>query len=108
MEFRGVLFRSVAEKRAILSGKMRMEELPVSLEQVLREAVETVRPMAAARNIEIGLDFHDWQNEIVIGDRTRLVQVFWNLLHNAAKFSSPGGRVEVDVEGNKLQTTVRI
>src|SRR5437016_6443442 len=71
------LINDLLDMSAILSGKMRMEELPVSLEQVLREAVETVRPMAAARNIEIALDFHDWQNEIVSGDRTRLVQVFW-------------------------------
>jgi signal transduction histidine kinase/CheY-like chemotaxis protein len=102
------LINDLLDMSAILSGKMRMEELPVSLEQVLREAVETVRPLAAARNIEIALDFHDWQNEIVSGDRTRLVQVFWNLLHNAVKFSSPGGQVEVDVEAGELETTVRI
>jgi len=102
------LINDLLDMSAILSGKMRMEELPVSLEQVLREAVETVRPMAAERNIEIGLDFHDCQNEILSGDRTRLVQVFWNLLHNAVKFSPPGARVEVDVEANELETTVRI
>src|SRR6267142_5421822 len=102
------LINDLLDMSAILSGKMRMEELPVSLEQVLREAVETVRPMAADRSIEIGLDFHDWQNEVLIGDRTRLVQVFWNLLHNAVKFSPPGGRVEVDAEANELETTVRI
>src|SRR5207253_2201806 len=102
------LINDLLDMSAILSGKMRMEELPVSLEQVLREAVETVRPMAAARNIEIALNFHDWQNEIVSGDRTRLVQVFWNLLHNAVKFSSPEGRVEVDVEANELGTIVSL
>jgi CheY-like chemotaxis protein/two-component sensor histidine kinase len=102
------LINDLLDMSAILSGKMRMEELPVSLEQVLREAAETVRPLAAARNIEIALNFHDWQNEIVSGDRARLVQVFWNLLHNAVKFSSPGGQVEVDVEANELETTVRI
>ncbi|HMG74942.1 MAG TPA: GAF domain-containing protein [Pyrinomonadaceae bacterium] len=102
------LINDLLDMSAILSGKMRMEELPVSLEQVLREAVETVRPMAAARNIEIALNFHDGQNEIVSGDRTRLVQVFWNLLHNAVKFSSPEGQVEVDIEANEFETTVRI
>jgi PAS domain S-box-containing protein len=102
------LINDLLDMSAILSGKMRMEELPVSLEQVLREAVETVRPLAAARTIEIALNFHDWQNEIVSGDRTRLVQIFWNLLHNAVKFSSPGGQVEVDVEADELETTVRI
>jgi CheY-like chemotaxis protein len=87
---------------------MRMEELPVSLEHVVHEAVETVRPLAAARNVDIAVTFHDWQNEIVSGDRARLVQVFWNLLNNAEKFSPPDARIEVDVEANELETIVRI
>src|SRR5207302_8438236 len=97
------LINDLLDMSAILSGKMRMEELPVSLEQVLREAVETVRPMAAARNIEIALNFHVWRNEIVSGDRTGLVQVFWNLLDNAVKFSATGGRFTVDGEVHSLE-----
>jgi CheY-like chemotaxis protein/anti-sigma regulatory factor (Ser/Thr protein kinase) len=44
----------------------------------------------------------------VIGDRARLLQVFWNLLHNAVKFSSTEGHVQVDAEANEMETTVRI
>ena len=102
------LINDLLDMSAILSGKMRMEELPVSLQEVVREAVETVRPLAGARDIDIAVSVHDCQNEIVIGDRARLVQVFWNLLHNAVKFSSPGGTVEVDVQSDELETTVRI
>jgi PAS domain S-box-containing protein len=102
------LINDLLDMSAILSGKMRMEELPVSLEEIVREAVETVRPLAGARGIDIAVSVHDCQNEIVIGDRARLVQVFWNLLHNAVKFSSPGGTVAVDVQFDELETTVRI
>lgn len=102
------LINDLLDMSAILSGKMRMEELPVSLEQVVREAVETVRPFAAPRNIDLVVNFHDWQNEIVSGDRARLEQVFWNLLHNAIKFSPAGGRVEVDASANQTETTVRV
>jgi len=102
------LINDLLDMSAILSGKMRMEELPVSLEQVVREAVETVRPFAATGEIELVVTFHDWQNEIVTGDRARLVQVFWNLLHNAVKFSPAGGRVEVEVEADETETIVRI
>jgi len=102
------LINDLLDMSAILSGKMRMEDLPVSLEQVVREAVETVRPLAAAGNIEIAINFHDWHNEVVSGDRARLVQVFWNLLHNAVKFSSAGGRVEVDVSASEFETIVQI
>ncbi len=102
------LINDLLDMSAILSGKMRMEELPVSLEQAVREAVETVQPYAATRDIDIVVTFHDCQNEIVSGDRARLVQVFWNILHNAIKFSSAGGRVEVDAEANDLEMIVRV
>jgi PAS domain S-box-containing protein len=102
------LINDLLDMSAILSGKMRVEELPVPLEPVVREAVETVRPLAAARDIEVDVEFHDWRNVIVWGDRTRLIQVFWNLLNNAIKFSAPGGRVRVDAEANDLEAIVTV
>jgi len=92
------LINDLLDMSAILSGKMRMEELPVALELVVREAVETVRPLAATRDIDVSVEFHDWGDGIINGDRARLLQVFWNLLNNAIKFSSAGGRVSVDAE----------
>jgi PAS domain S-box-containing protein len=89
------LINDLLDMTAILSGKMRMEELPVHLGQVVTEAVETVRPFALTRNIQLDLSFCDWRDETVNGDSTRLGQVFANLLHNAVKFSRPGGSVRV-------------
>jgi len=102
------LINDLLDMSAILTGKMRMEELPVHLEAVVREAVETVRPLATARDIQLQLAFSNWHDEIVSGDRTRLTQVFWNLLHNAVKFSAPGGRVRVDCETNGRDAIVHI
>jgi PAS domain S-box-containing protein len=102
------LINDLLDMSAILTGKMRIEELPVSVEQAVREAIETVRPQAAANKIDITVKFPDGQNEVVIGDRARLVQVFWNLLHNAVKFSSPGGRIEVEARSGEMETIVSI
>jgi PAS domain S-box-containing protein len=102
------LINDLLDMSAILTGKMRMEQLPVSLGEVVSEAVETVRPLAAARDIQLDVMFHDWQNEIVSGDRARLVQVFWNLLTNALKFSTPGGRVKVDCQANGREAVVSV
>jgi PAS domain S-box-containing protein len=102
------LINDLLDMSAILSGKMRMEDSPVHLDEVVREALETVRPLAEARDIHLDLAFQEWQNEIVSGDRARLVQVFWNLLHNAIKFSQEGGRVRVNCEANHNTAVVRI
>jgi PAS domain S-box-containing protein len=92
------LINDLLDMTAILSGKMRMEELPVHLGQVINEAVETVRPFAATRDIRLEVAFRGWGDEIVTGDSARLGQVFSNLLHNAVKFSPQGGKVRVDCE----------
>ena len=102
------LINDLLDMSAILSGKMRMEELPVPLAAVVREAVETVRPIAAAHDIELDLQVHDCAGEIVTGDRARLLQVFWNLVSNAIKFSSSGGKVLVSCEVDDKEAVVRV
>ena len=89
------LINDLLDMTAILSGKMRMEELPVHITQVLNEAVETARPFAESQGVHVEVSFRDWHDEIVTGDSTRLGQVFGNLLHNAIKFSAAGGQVHV-------------
>jgi signal transduction histidine kinase/CheY-like chemotaxis protein len=102
------LINDLLDMSAILSGKMRMEELPVNLEAVVREAVETVGPLAMARNVHLEVSFRDWRNEVVSGDRARLLQVFSNLLDNAVKFSTPGGSVRINCEANGADAIVAI
>jgi len=92
------LINDLLDMSAILTGKMRLEATPVELEAVVREAIETVRPQATERDIQIDLSFGPWANPVVAGDRTRLVQTFWNLLTNAVKFSQSGGKVRVNCE----------
>jgi CheY-like chemotaxis protein/two-component sensor histidine kinase len=91
------LINDLLDMSSILSGKMRIERAPVELQAVVREAVETVRPQADARRVAIEVEALSPGPASVDGDRTRLVQVFWNLLNNAVKFSPEGGRVRVRV-----------
>lgn len=102
------LINDLLDMTAILSGKMRMEELPVHLSQVVHEAIETVRPFAATRQVNVEGTFRDWHDEVVMGDTTRLGQVFANLLHNAVKFSAKGGTVRVlcKTEGDNAVVSV--
>lgn len=102
------LINDLLDMTAILSGKMRMEELPVHLGQVVHEAIETVRPFAATRQINVEGTFRNWNDEIVMGDTTRLGQVFANLLHNAVKFSPTGGTVRLTCETDGHNAVVSV
>jgi PAS domain S-box-containing protein len=102
------LINDLLDMSSILSGKMRIERAPVELSSVVREAAETVRPQADARSVSVEVQAGDIGPAVVSGDRTRLVQVFWNLLHNAVKFSREGGRVRVRVGGREGTARVEV
>jgi PAS domain S-box-containing protein len=102
------LINDLLDMSSILSGKMRIERAPVELAGVVREAAETVRPRADARSVSVEVQTGDLSPAVVSGDRTRLVQVFWNLLHNAVKFSREGGCVRVRVGGSDGTARVEV
>ena len=70
-------------------------------------SMQTVRPVADGRSIRLHLKIHDALDSpvsppiTVEGDKSRLGQVFNNLLANAVKFNTNGGTVTVDVEVRK-------
>jgi signal transduction histidine kinase len=81
----------------IISGKIHLEVQPISLHEVIHNAIESVRATADARQIRIRT-LLDSSVGFVRGDANRLQQILWNLLSNALKFTPPGGRVQVILE----------
>jgi PAS domain S-box-containing protein len=102
------LINDLLDMSSILSGKMKIERTPVELNAVLREAAETVRPEADRRRVALEVETGGLSPVVVAGDRTRLVQVFWNLLNNAVKFSQEGGRVHVRLSGDPQGARVEV
>ena len=80
------------------SGKLRLEIAPVDLGTILSERVDSIRPAAEAKRLELTLRSPSYHCE-VLGDATRLQQVLWNLLSNAIRYTAPGGRVEASLQG---------
>ncbi|HEY0730061.1 MAG TPA: ATP-binding protein, partial [Pyrinomonadaceae bacterium] len=79
----------------------------VDLESVVRNAIETSRPVLAAAENELHLSLPA-KPVLLEADPVRLAQVFSNLLNNAAKYSEPGGRISLVAtqSGNELTIAV--
>lgn len=91
------LVEDLLDVTRIVSGKLRLNIKPVELSSVVETAIDTVRPAAEARGVEIEKRF-DEHPALVSGDAERLQQIVWNLLSNAIKFTPKGGRVTVRLE----------
>jgi PAS domain S-box-containing protein len=87
------LVNDILDTSRIVTGKLRLTLAPCPLDEVVGEAIETIRPAAEAKGI--ALDVTTEPGLMITADRDRLQQVLWNLLSNAVKFTPSGGRVSV-------------
>lgn len=82
----------------IAAGNLHLTPQPLDLAAVAQGALDAVRPLAAAKGVELALSADPTAIEPVSGDPGRLQQVIWNVVANAIKFTPEGGRVDVFIE----------
>jgi signal transduction histidine kinase/CheY-like chemotaxis protein len=89
-------------------GLIELRREVLRLEDVLSASIEATKPAFDSRRHTI-VPALDAAGMHVDGDRVRLVQVFSNLLNNAAKYTEPGGRIEMYArqEGGAVQVGIR-
>lgn len=88
----------------VTRGHVELKNEQVWLTSVVERAVEIATPLVTRR--QHALEVHDASGIALRGDPIRLAQVFANLLTNAAKFTPPGGRIEVIID--RLPGRVRV
>jgi PAS domain S-box-containing protein len=91
------IIEDLLDMSRIISGKVRLDVQRVELLSVINSAIESAKPMAAAKQIRL-TSVLDPLAGPVSGDPARLQQILWNLLTNALKFTPKGGRVHVVLE----------
>jgi CheY-like chemotaxis protein len=82
------------------SGKVRLNPRRVDPAEVVNAAIDTVRPAAEAKQIDLSVSVTE-EPAFVYADGDRLQQIVWNILQNAVKFTPSGGRVSARVERRK-------
>jgi len=73
-----------------------MNMQPTAVPAVVEDAIDAIRPTAAAKSIIIDQELAPCGE--LLADPDRLQQVMWNLLTNAMKFTPTGGRVRVQTQ----------
>ena len=94
MERQGVrllrLVDEILDFSRIEAGKTALDEVSFGLRALVEEVVGTHRAEAAAKGLELSVEFDDRVDDRATGDPSRLAQVLTNLVGNAVKFTHVG------------------
>jgi signal transduction histidine kinase/ActR/RegA family two-component response regulator len=88
-------------------GKIILKQRPVDLREVAERCLTELGMASLARSNGLELEVHT-EPVVVQGDPVRLEQVFCNLLQNAIKYTSRGGRLSLGVEAEGDEAVVRV
>jgi signal transduction histidine kinase len=90
------LLEDLMNAARITHGLVQLRLEPVSIQDAIREAVETTRHQVESHQHQLSLHLPD-EAIYVNGDAVRLSQIIVNLLTNAVKYTPMGGTIELRV-----------
>ncbi len=102
------LIEDLLDLTRVSRGTLAVRKEPVELADVVARAVGHIRPLVQDRRHELTVAIPEGST-VIQADPMRLEQVLANLLTNAAKYTDPGGRIELIAapEGDDLVVRVR-
>jgi signal transduction histidine kinase len=101
------LIDDLADVSRINSGKLRLRSEPADLADVVAAAVEQSQPLIDASRHTLKVDLPE-QPLIIQGDKVRLAQIISNLLINAAKYTPPGGKIDLTVSRRESEMLIAV
>jgi signal transduction histidine kinase len=93
-EMQAKLIEDLLEMNKLTSGTVRLEVAAIDVGSVIDATIESLKPTADARSLHLQVARRGALPRIY-ADGRRVQQILWNLLHNAVKFTRPGGRVDI-------------
>jgi two-component system phosphate regulon sensor histidine kinase PhoR len=102
------LVQELLELSKIESGKVPLKKIKCNPGNLVEKAIERMQLQAERSGISLSTNMPD-QISNVIADPDRIGQVFVNLIHNAIKFTSPGGSIIINAheEGNTIVFSIK-
>ncbi|MFI3156302.1 MAG: ABC transporter substrate-binding protein [Methylococcaceae bacterium] len=102
------LINETLDLARIESGKLKLNIENVELEILTDDVLSLMRPVAAARQIDIAHSCTCHDRVFIRADALRLRQVLQNLLSNAIKYNRPGGSItwSCEVSGDNVRFTI--
>ncbi|HIK07510.1 MAG TPA: PAS domain S-box protein [Trichormus sp. M33_DOE_039] len=95
------LIEDLLDISRMIRGKLRLNVCHCNLVPIIESAIENIKLAAQAKEIDLQFFLSPQLPEntqfLISGDPERLQQIIWNLLSNAIKFTSPGGKVAVNL-----------
>jgi len=88
------LIQDLLDITRIEAGQFSVACAPLVAQPILRDVTEAQTALVGSAGLELKLDLAP-DFPAVLADASRLLQVFENLIGNAAKFTPPGGRITV-------------
>ena len=85
------LINDILDLSKIEAGKIELESTQFSVYELIDHVVSLFGPLAADKQIRLTTDIDQSIPSLVIGDASRLQQIFTNLVQNGLKFTQEGG-----------------
>ncbi|RIW38380.1 response regulator [Bacillus salacetis] len=87
------------------AGKQTYDKRYESLTPLLKEVIEGIKVNTSIHDIQLVSNSDD---DIVLGDRDKLIQVFQNLIQNAVKYSPNGGSITINLQSGLNDISISI
>jgi signal transduction histidine kinase len=94
VELEARLIDDLLDLTRVTQGKLELELSPTDIHEKLRHALQTIDDGVQAKHQTVEQEFKA-AHPAVRADSTRLLQILWNVLKNAVKFTPEGGRIWV-------------
>ena len=89
------LINDILDLTKVEAGKLELNVSEIYLESLLLSSLVMVKEKAMRHGIVLTTEIEDDIPETIFGDERKLKQILYNLLFNAAKFSSKGGFIRL-------------